>query len=194
MKSTKLNGKDLITTGIYTALYIVAIFIASIANVTPLTFMFYPAVASLLGAVFFVMLATKVQKPGAIIIWGIIVGLLFMVLGMAMAFPFIVVGAVIAQLLIIKAGYTDFKVITLAYALISVLFIGGYAQLFVTTDQYLTEAAGRGLPQEFVNGIANYATLPFLLLMIVVSVVFAILGCLFAKKILKKHLLKAGVL
>ena len=60
--NNKLQGKDLITIGIYTALYIVAIFVASVANVTPLTFMFYPAISSLLGAVFFVMLATKVQK------------------------------------------------------------------------------------------------------------------------------------
>ena len=71
--NNKLQGKDLITIGIYTALYIVAIFVASVANVTPLTFMFYPAISSLLGAVFFVMLATKVQKFGAVIIWGVIV-------------------------------------------------------------------------------------------------------------------------
>ena len=50
--NNKLQGKDLITIGIYTALYIVAIFVASVANVTPLTFMFYPAISSLLGAVF----------------------------------------------------------------------------------------------------------------------------------------------
>ena len=53
--NNKLQGKDLITIGIYTALYIVAIFVASVANVTPLTFMFYPAISSLLGAVFFIM-------------------------------------------------------------------------------------------------------------------------------------------
>ena len=35
--NNKLHGKDLITIGIYTALYIVAIFVASVANVTPLT-------------------------------------------------------------------------------------------------------------------------------------------------------------
>ena len=76
----QIAGKDLITIGIYTALYIVAIFVASVANVTPLTFMFYPAISSLLGAVFFIMLATKVQKFGAVIIWGVIVGLLYLVL------------------------------------------------------------------------------------------------------------------
>lgn len=194
MKNTKLNGKDLITTGIYTALYIVALFVASVANITPFTFMFYPAVASLLGAVFFIMLATKVQKFGAVIIWGVIVGLLFMVLGMAMALPFIVLGAVIAQVIITKTGYTNFKMTSFAYMLVSVLYIGGYTQLFVTTESYLKEALNRGLPQEFIDGLNGYATLPFLLVMIVVSAIFALLGCLLAKKILKKHLAKAGIL
>lgn len=102
--NNKLQGKDLITIGIYTALYIVAIFVASVANVTPLTFMFYPAISSLLGAVFFIMLATKVQKFGAVIIWGVIVGLLFLVLGMALTLPFFVVAAIIAQIIISKSG------------------------------------------------------------------------------------------
>ncbi|CVH75785.1 hypothetical protein BN3662_01171 [Clostridiales bacterium CHKCI006] len=194
MNNAKLNGKDLITTGIYTALYIVALFVASVANVTPFTFMFYPAVASLLGAVFFIMLATKIQKVGAIIIWGIIVGLLYMVLGMGMTLPFAIVGAIIAQIIITKTGYTNFKMTTLAYIIVSVFFIGGYAQLFVTTESYLAESVNRGLSQEFVDGLASYATVPFLIIMIVVSAVFALLGCLLAKKILKKHLVKAGVL
>lgn len=169
MNNKKMNGKDLITTGIYTALYIVTLFVASVANVTPLTFMFYPAIASFLGAVFFIMLATKVQKMGAIIIWGIIVGLLYMVLGMGMTLPFAVIGSIIAQIIITKTNYTNYKLTTLAYIIVSVFFIGGYAQLFLTTESYLAESAKRGLSPEFINGLAEYATTPFLLIMIVVS-------------------------
>ena len=107
--NNKLQGKDLITIGIYTALYIVAIFVASVANVTPLTFMFYPAISSLMGAVFFIMLATKVQKFGAVIIWGVIVGLLYLVLGMALTLPFFVVASIIAQFILSKGGYKSMK-------------------------------------------------------------------------------------
>lgn len=135
--NNKLQGKDLITIGIYTALYIAAIFVASVVNITPLTFMFYPAVSSLLGAVFFVMLATKVQKFGAVIIWGVIVGLLYLVLGMALTLPFFVAAAVIAQLILSKSGYKSMKATIGSYLLISVFSIGGYAQLFLFTDQCL---------------------------------------------------------
>lgn len=192
--NNKLQGKDLITIGIYTALYIVAIFVASVANVTPLTFMFYPAISSLLGAVFFIMLATKVQKFGAVIIWGVIVGLLFLVLGMALTLPFFVVAAIIAQIIISKSGYKNMKATIVSYLLISVFSIGGYAQLFLFTNQYLEEAARRGLSTDFISGLESYSTVGFLLIMIVATILCALLGCLFAKAVLKKHLSKAGVL
>lgn len=192
--NNKLQGKDLITIGIYTALYIVAIFVASVANITPLTFMFYPAISSLLGAVFYVMLATKVQKFGAVIIWGVIVGLLYLVLGMALTFPFVVIGAVIAQIILAKCKYKSMTATMISYILISVFSIGGYAQLFLFTDQYLEEAARRGLSEAFVNGVSSYSTIGFLVIMIVATAICALLGCLFSKKVLKKHLSKVGVL
>lgn len=192
--NNKLQGKDLITIGIYTALYIVAIFVASVANITPLTFMFYPAISSLLGAVFYVMLATKVQKFGAVIIWGIIVGLLYLVLGMALTFPFVMIGAVIAQIILAKCNYKSMAATMISYILISVFSIGGYAQLFLFTDQYLEEAARRGLSEAFVNGLSSYSTIGFLVIMIVATAICALLGCLFSKKVLKKHLSKVGVL
>lgn len=193
MEKKKLTGKDLVTTGIYTALYIVALFVACVVNVTPVTFMFYPAAAALLGAVFFIILSMKVQKFGAVIIWGVIVGLLFAVLGMVMAMPFIIVASVIAQIMIAKSGYQNYKTNTAAFTIVSVFSIGGYLQLFLFTEDYLAEAASRGLAQGFVDGLAGCATVPFLLLMIVVTAICALLGCLFAKKILKKHLSKAGI-
>jgi len=193
MSQEKTNGKDLITTGIYTALYIVALFVASVVNITPLTFMFYPAAAAFLGAVFFLMLAVKVKNNFSVIVWGIIVGLLFLVLGMGMALPFFVVGAVIAQIMISKTEHNNLTVIMLAYMLVAVCSVGGYAQLFFTTDAYLQEASARGLADDFVNGLSNYATMPFLLVVIAVTAVLAGLGNLLGRAIMKKHLIKAGV-
>ena len=57
-----------------------------------------------------------------------------------------------------------------SYVLISIFSIGGYSQLFLFTAQYLEEAA------------------------IVATAICALLGCMFAKAVLKKHLSKAGVL
>ena len=107
---------------------------------------------------------------------------------------FCVVAAIIAQVILSKSGYKSMKAITGSYILISVFSIGGYAQLFLFTDQYLEEAARRGLSDAFVSGLESYSTIGFLLIMIVVTAICALLGCLFAKTVLKNHLLKAGVL
>lgn len=194
MKKEKLGGKDLITIGIYTALYIVALFVACVANITPITFMFYPAVAAFLGAAFFMVLAVKVKKVGGIIIWGIIVGLLFFALGMGMTFPFFVVGSIIAQIIVTKTKYNNLNSIMIAYVIVSIFSIGGYLQLFAFTDQYLAEASARGLANEYVEGLASCATVPFLLIIIAVTGVCAVLGNFIGRAIFKKHLKKAGVL
>lgn len=193
-KKKGFAGKDLITIGIYTALYIVALFVACVVNVTPITFMFYPAAGALLGATFYIMLAMKVKKFGAVIIWGVIVGMLFAVLGMPIACPFMILGAVIAQFIVKSTNYESFWADTIGFVIVSVCSVGGYLQLFVTTDTYLAEASNRGLSEEFVNGLADCASIPFLFLIIAVTAVCAVLGCLFAKVILKKHLKKAGVM
>lgn len=194
MRTEKNNGKDLITTGIYTALYIVALFAASVVNVTPLSFMFYPAAASLLGGTFFLMLAIKVKNSFSIIVWGIIVGLLFLVLGMGMALPFFVLGAVLGQVIISKTKHKNLGTITLAYIVTSVCSVGGYAQLFFTTDAYLKEASKRGLADDFVNGLSGYATKSFLVVVILVTAAAALCGIMAGKVIMKKHLVKAGVI
>ena len=62
VEKNKLGGKDLITIGIYTALYIVAMLVACVMMVTPITYMFYPAGCALLGAVFVIMLSIKVRR------------------------------------------------------------------------------------------------------------------------------------
>ena len=194
MTDNKLKGKDLISIGIYTALYIVALLVGSVATVLPVTFLFYPAVCALLGATFFVMLAAKVQKPGAVVIWGVIVGLVFFAFGMPPALPFMVVGSIAAQIVISLSGYKKFAANMTGFVIVSVCSIGGYFQLFAYTNDYLAVAETRGLSQEYIDTLAGYANIGFLLVMIVATAATAVLGCLFARKIMKKHLAKAGIL
>ena len=65
----------------------------------------------------------------AVIIWGVIVGLLYLVLGMALTLPFFVVASIIAQFILSKGGYKSMKAAIGSYVLISIFSIGGYAQL-----------------------------------------------------------------
>lgn len=78
-----LRGKDLITIGIFTAIIFILSLLANIlGGIHPLTWLFSPAVAAIFTAIPFMLLATKVQKPFAILITGVIMGLIFLVMGM----------------------------------------------------------------------------------------------------------------
>ncbi|WP_304944507.1 MptD family putative ECF transporter S component, partial [Vallitalea guaymasensis] len=79
----KLSIKDLVVTGIFSALFFVMTMIGGIffAPNPVLTFLLPPAVALLTGPVYLLLIA-KVPKHGPILILGILMGLLMFVTGM----------------------------------------------------------------------------------------------------------------
>ena len=77
----KLTGKDLINIGIYTAILFVLNFVAMFAGIVPFLWTILPGTAALLTAIPFAMMNLKVKKPGAILIMGAIVALIYFVTG-----------------------------------------------------------------------------------------------------------------
>lgn len=108
MSKKGLTTRDLITTGILAALYVVCAFIGElIFGFFPvLTFLCPLSIALLCGPVFMLIIA-KVPKHGPIFITGILVGGVLFVTGMywLMCLAYIILG-VVAELV---AGSTNFK-------------------------------------------------------------------------------------
>ena len=73
-KQNKLNAKDLINVGIYTAMYLVVFFVIGMLNAFPI---FYPIslfVSPLITGVPFMLFTTKIKKSGMIFIMAVILG------------------------------------------------------------------------------------------------------------------------
>lgn len=82
-QSGGLTARDLITTGIFTALYFVLMMVGGVffAPNPVLTFLM-PAAAALLTGPAYLLLVAKVPKHGPVIILGIVVGLVMFATGM----------------------------------------------------------------------------------------------------------------
>ena len=66
-----LKGRDLITIGIFTALYFALTMIPMfVSGIHPMVWAFFPAMAAILGSVPFMLLCSRVRKPFAILIMG----------------------------------------------------------------------------------------------------------------------------
>ena len=75
-KVNYLKGKDLITIGIFSAIYFVLNFICMlISGLHPLVWILMPMNIAIVTGIPFLLLCAKVQKLGAVLIMGVITGL-----------------------------------------------------------------------------------------------------------------------
>ena len=80
-ESGKLSGKDLITIGIFSAIYFVLNLAAMITGFVPVLWLLLPGVAGIVTGISFLLMTSKVRKPGAVLIMGTITALLYFVTG-----------------------------------------------------------------------------------------------------------------
>ena len=108
-KSNKLQAKDLINVGIFTAIYFVIFFAGMMLGYIPIFIPLLGLVCPILCGIPFMLYLTKVKKFGMVSLTGIILGLLNLIMGsgvLVLIFGIIfgVLGDVICEPENIKAG------------------------------------------------------------------------------------------
>ena len=81
-KSNKLNGKDLMNVGIYTAIYAVLICAVAMLGYIPVFMPLLTVIGPIVGGIPFMLFLTKVKKPGMIFIMTMIMGIVMILTGM----------------------------------------------------------------------------------------------------------------
>ena len=197
MKNTKLIGKDLILTGALTALMFIIYMIISIVMslAGPVTNVFYPPAVSVVNGIVMMLLLAKVPKFGALSIAGVIQGLLSFLVGAFWTVGTgLIVGALVADFLIIgKREITTGKMIA-AYSVFSGIFtFGAIAPMNILRDAFMQTTLRNGLSQEYVDGLINMTQWPMLTVIIIAGFIGGLVGGFIGLKVLKKHFVKAGL-
>ena len=197
MKNTKLIGKDLILTGALTALMFIIYMIISIVMslAGPVTNVFYPPAVSVVNGIVMMLLLAKVPKFGALSVAGVIQGLLSFLVGAFWTVGTgLIVGALIADFLIIgKREITTGKMIA-AYSVFSGIFtFGAIAPMNILRDAFMQTTLRNGLSQEYVDGLINMTQWPMLTVIIIAGFIGGLVGGFIGLKVLKKHFVKAGL-
>jgi len=188
---------DLISIGIYSALYFILVGVAEmlvVVIVPGYSYSYSPAMSALMTGAVFMLMVAKVPKFGAITIMGSVLGLFFFLSGL---FPFALVPSVVAAVLADVIAYI-FKYkskigLLLSYVIFSFNTTGPIIQLLFSPDSYVANLKERGKDASYIQNlfesISNYTgALAFVSLIIA-----AIIGGLFGQKMLKKHFIKAGI-
>lgn len=190
-----LTVKDLVTVGIFTALFLVFALVGGIFFAPNPVLTFYMPVGSALlcGPVYLLMLA-KVQKRWAVTILGAILCIIWFVTGMhwAMALGYLIMG-VVADLVAGTGSYKSKQINSLSYILLSLGGTGSYLVFFADPDGWAKTMLGNGTEQSYIDTMRSSGTTLIMVIMLAGTVLSAAISAFVGCKMLKKQFEKAGI-
>ncbi len=187
-----LGVKDLVTVGIFSALFLVFALVGGIFFAPNPVLTFYMPVGSALlcGPVYLLMLA-KVKKRWAVSILGAILCIVWFVTGMhwAMALGYLVMG--VAADFVADAGEYKSKMMnSVLYIVISLGGTASYLVFFANPDGWAKTMLGNGTEQSYIDTMRETGSVWIMLVgTVLAAAVSAFVGC----KMLRKQFEKSGI-
>ena len=188
----KTEPKDMISVGIFTAVYFSLMFACGMLGYIPVLYILLPAVIPFVCGIPFMLFLTKVKRFGMVSVMGTVCGGLMMLTGHT--FVPLISGAVCGLLsdLILMAGrYKSMKSSVIGYAVFSMWIIGMLMPLWIMRDTFekmFLSSMGQQYTEQ-VFALFDKAAWSFP----VMAFVSGIIGAFFGSAVLKKHFKKAGI-
>lgn len=153
--------------------------------------MYSVAVVAVLSAPLYMLIMAKVHKKGAVLLTFAIVGILWGLFGGIFVLIWMLAFGVVGEVLASKSKYQNYKMLTVSFGLYSVgYYLGAIAPLYY----YPAFWYGFDRPKETVDAMIAAAHSTAGLAAIPVTLIAIVIGAVIAKRMLKKHFEKAGVI
>lgn len=192
----KMQGKDLITIGIFSAIYFVINFIFMVSGgIHPILWILMPGTIALFAGIPYMLMAAKVQKPGAVFLMGLITGLIYFATGQftVVILVSMVVSCGLAELTRYLTKYNRLSGNYLSYIFFSYGMVGSPLPIWLFKESFLAQISGQGLPADYVSAVEALSANWMLIVLFVAPAVGAIIGAVIARALFKKHFEKAGI-
>lgn len=190
----RLNTKDLINIGIFTAITAIIVFtLGIVTGFAPVIHIFMPSIAALTSGVTYMMLLTKVQKTGVIFIMSTILGGLMLLIGSSMTIMVTaLLSGIVAEFITKSGGYKSFKHNMISYCVFSFWNTGTLLPFWIMREtSYNSLVATAGV--EYAESFAAVTPIWMLPVMYISTIIFGIIGAKIGKRVLHKHFLRAGI-
>lgn len=192
MDTKKLKVKDLVSIGVFAVIYFVLMFGVGMMGMIPILFLIYPTVLGIVAGPVLMLFMTKVQKPWALFILGMISPLVMFAMGhtyVVAVLPLIVM--IIAELIRKIGNYNSFKYNMLSYAIFSTWICSSLMQMLLAKEKYIELSMMMG--KDYVDAMEKLITYPHMALVALGAFLGGIIGAYIGKALLKKHFEKAGI-
>ena len=192
MKEKKLKIKDLVTIGVFAVIYLVIMFSVGMIGVIPILFLVYPTILGIVSGTVVMLFMAKVQKPWALLIFGMLTPIFMMVEGhtyILILHAFVVI--LIAELIRRAGNYNSFKYNMLSFAIFNTWICGSLMQMLWAREKYIEMTMMMG--NEYVEALERLVTYPHMALVYLGAILGGLVGANIGRILLKKHFIKAGI-
>ena len=190
-----MTVKDLVTTGIFSALFLVFTLVGGIFFAPNPVLTFYMPIGSALlcGPIYLLMMA-KVGKRWAATILGALLCIIWFVTGMhwAMSLAYLIMG-VAADLIAGIGNYKSKKLNSLSYMLLTLGGTGSYLVFFANPEGWAHTMLGNGTEQSYIDAMRSAGSSWVLIIMLAGTLFAAALSAFVGCRMLKKQFEKAGI-
>ena len=188
------KARSAVTIGAFTAVYFILMWCSAMLGFFGPAFMFVGGIVGLLlnGPVIMLMLVRS-RMFGTMTIMAGIVAFFMVVTGHAwVTVPVALVLGFLADLIAHSGGYLSAPRNIAAYMLFSLWGIGPLAPIFFAPDSYYADVASQ-MGQDYADGMRALFSPAVISVWVVVAMIFACIGGLIGRFLLRKHFAKAGV-
>lgn len=192
----KLKGKDLITIGIFSAIYFVINFIFMLSGgIHPVLWMLMPGTIAVFAGIPYLLMAAKVQKGGAVLLMGIITALIYFATGQftVVILGFMAVSCALAELTRYLTKYNSFWGNAISYIFFSYGMVGSPLPIWLFRESFLAQIQEQGMPADYVASVAAISSNSMLVVLFVAPAIGAVIGIFIARGLFRKHFEKAGI-
>lgn len=192
----KLTIPDLISIGVFTAVYFVLVTVATFtcALLPGVGNLLLPALSALISGSVYMLMVAKVQKPGSITIMSLVMGLFFFMSGhFVLSFVTDIMCGLLAELIARSGKYRNRKGILASYVLFSYGLTGPILPLWFMKDAYIASLNARGKDAAYISTLFSAISSGSFFLCMVLILICALIGGIFGQKMMKKHFEKAGI-
>lgn len=189
----KLQVKDLMTVGIFTALYLVVIFASMMLGYLPIIIPFLGGVMAIFGAIPCILYISKVDKFGMVSLMGVLSGLVFFLMGSGViVLLFGIVFGLLADLVMKSGGYKDLKRSILGYAIFSLWSVGFSLRMYIDrTNFFASQLETYG--KDYVDTLISLTPTWTLPVIIIITFISGLIGAKLGVRIFKKHFMRIGI-
>ena len=196
MKRRGMGGKDVITVGIFSAIYFVINFaFMLLGGLHPLLWILMPGFIALFTGIPYLMMCAKVQKVGSVLLMGLITGLIYYVTGQ-FTLVILVTFVLACGLAELTRGLTHYRSMAgnlVSFVLFSLGMVGSPLPIWLMREDFLLQITEQGMPADYINTLASLSSNEMLVVLFLAPIVGAIIGGFLARAMFRKHFEKAGL-